>query len=82
LAWVYLETKLDALRPFGLRGAYDIRDFLDQELASKDPATSARATAILAEAATATQMAPDALRFVFERIGYDPATDFLYIAGD
>jgi hypothetical protein len=77
LAWVYLETKLDMLRPFGLRGAFEIRVFLDEDLSSADASKKARAEAVLAAAAAVVSMSVDSLRYTFEEIAYDPSTKFL-----
>jgi hypothetical protein len=77
LAWVYLETKLNLLRPFGLRGAFEIRIFLGDDLASADAREKAQAEAVLAAAAIAVSMSVDSLRYSFEQIAYDPSTKFL-----
>src|SRR5580700_188503 len=77
LAWVYLETKLNVLRPLGLRGAYEIFRLLDVDLTSADAREKAQAEAALVAAAAAVSIAVDSLRYTFGQIAYDPATKFL-----
>lgn len=79
LAWVYLGDKLAALRPFGLRSAYEIR-VLHSELTDADPATAAAALLVLNDAASTVKMLPDSLRYAFAQIAEDGATEFLYEA--
>jgi hypothetical protein len=81
LSWVYLESKLEALRPFGLRGAYEIREFTDKDLNSADQTTRTRAEAVLAAAAAAAGMPIDGLRYAFNQVAYDSMTEFLYDCG-
>jgi hypothetical protein len=80
LAWVYLESKLDALRPFGLRGAFEIRVLLCEDLKSSDPNTRAEANAVLPSAAAAVGMPLPGLMYAFDQMANDRATDFLYEA--
>jgi hypothetical protein len=81
LSWVYLEKQLEKLRPFGLRGAFEIRSFMDEELKSTDATKAGSAKAVLATAATSIGITPEGLANAFDQIAYDAATDFLYAAG-
>jgi len=81
LAWVYLEDALSKLRPFGLRGAFEIHDFLKNGINSADAAQQTAAKAVMAAAANAVGMSPDSLENAFEQIAYDTVTEFLYEAG-
>src|SRR5436305_10428327 len=45
LAWVYFDSKLDALRSLGLRGAFEIRVLFLDDLKSNVPEVRARAAA-------------------------------------
>jgi hypothetical protein len=72
LAWIYLQDKLDKLRPFGLRGAVEIRS-LSQSLAQND----AEALTLLTVAAKAASIDPAGLRNAFDEIGGDPYTEFV-----
>jgi hypothetical protein len=80
LAWVYLDKKLNDLRPYGLRGAYEVKVMLD-DLASTDPkdaVNKARAAAALPLAAAAIMMTPDGVMYAFMQIAEDGMTQFLY----
>ena len=77
LAWVYLDNKLALLRPFGLRGAYEIRVFLEDDLKSRNHKTREAAENVLAEAAKAVNLPTTALLYTLRQIGEDKATDFL-----
>lgn len=81
LSWVYLESKLESLRPFGLRGAFEIREFMDKDLKSADASTKTRAEAVLTAAAAAAAIPVEGLRYAFNNIAYDEATKFLYDCG-
>lgn len=84
LAWLYLEEKLIALRPYGLRGAVEIKTFIDEldfdPSTNNDPAL-ARAHVLsqsaLPLAAEAIQISPSALQIALRQIAEDPFTDFL-----
>jgi hypothetical protein len=82
LAWVYLDKKLDALRPLGLRGAYEIRYLVCDDLKDPDPAVRAEAERLLPVVAAAAQLDPAALQYAFDQIANDPYTQFLYDASD
>ncbi len=74
LAWVCFDGDLARLRPFGLRGAYEIRK-LNQDL--NDPVTNAAAERLLAAAAVAINVPVDGLRNAIKQIAADTATQFL-----
>ncbi|WP_342619799.1 hypothetical protein [Rhodoferax sp. GW822-FHT02A01] len=84
LAWLYFEGKLAVIRPFGLRGAVEIKNFINEldfdtkgntdamALANRD-----RAVAALPAIAAALQMDVNALQVPLREIAADPYTDFL-----
>jgi hypothetical protein len=77
LAWIYLEAKMEALRPLGLRGAVEIRNLVD-DLGADDTALRASAEATFAAAARAASVEPaSAFRGVCEEIAEDPYTQFI-----
>jgi hypothetical protein len=77
LAWVYLEDRLDLLRPFGLRGGFEIRVFVHDDLKSRNPRTKEAAETVAAEAAKPLNMSVPSLLYTFEQISEDRATKFL-----
>lgn len=81
LAWVYLEAKLNTLRPFGLRGAFEICSFMRDDLQSKKVAERTEAQAVLTAAAAAVGLTVEGLQYAFTQIAGDTSTDFLYKAG-
>lgn len=76
LAWVYLGDKLEILRLYGLRGAYEIAS-LNKDLSSDIPEHREMADKAQAAAAEAAQMPLDGLKYAFEQIAEDGATKFL-----
>jgi nitronate monooxygenase len=76
LAWIYLEDKLNLIRSYGLRTAFEIRSLQDGRC-STDPDEKKLAETVLQKAADAVNMSVDALSFAFNQIAYDPYTDFL-----
>jgi hypothetical protein len=81
LAWMYLQTDLDKIRPMGLRGAAEIRCLIS-ELDDTDPnteslASRARAEAALPLIAAAIHQDPATVQLVFRQIAGDPYTIFL-----
>ena len=79
LAWVYIGDDLKKLRPYGLRGAYEIR-VLKEQLDSDDPKIKSAADALVSVAAAALGIAADGLRNAIAQIADDRATTFLYEA--
>jgi hypothetical protein len=79
LAWVYVGDDLKKLRPYGLRGAYEMR-VLKEELASSDPKIKAAADAVFPVAAAAIGIPMPGLMYAIEQIADDRATMFLYEA--
>jgi len=77
LAWVYVAEKLPALRPLGLRGAYEIRQLLD-DLDSSDNKAKDAANKILPTVASTLGLDVDRASFVLRQVAYDPYTDFIY----
>lgn len=83
LAWMYLEDVLKKLTPLGMRGAIEIKCFiddLDDEGSGNedDAAAHARAVAALPMLAEAAGQKPETLQIVFRQIALDPFTVFLY----
>jgi hypothetical protein len=72
-------SKLNELRPLGLAGALEIKDLM-RDLASPDPATGAKAKAVLDAAAAAVKLPVDGLRHTFEEIDSAPHAKFLHDA--
>ncbi|MGY4511171.1 hypothetical protein [Bradyrhizobium sp. USDA 3650] len=79
LAWVYLTDKLPALRPLGLRGAFEMKVLAD-DLASNVAGIKAKAEAVLPLAATAANIPLHGFEYALSQIAGDPATRFLYDA--
>lgn len=75
LARIYLGTKLDALMPYGLRGAMEMRNLLED--ASDASEKSVIANDALKAAAAAAAMPVAGLQRAFYEIAYDPYADFL-----
>ena len=75
--WVYVAEKLPALRPLGLRGAYEIRQLLD-DLDSSDNKAKDAANKILPTVASTLGLDVDRASFVLRQVAYDPYTDFIY----
>jgi hypothetical protein len=82
LAWMYLQTDLDAIRSLGMRGAVEIRCLcleLD-DTAATDPASQAdhlRAIEAFPLIAAKINQAPATLQIAFRQIASDPFTSFL-----
>lgn len=79
LAWVYFGEKLATLRPYGLRGAFELY-VLTQDLKSTDATEKAKAEAVLPVAAQAIGLSVEGFSYAIEQIAGDPATKFLYDA--
>ncbi len=79
LAWVYFGNKLASLRPFGLRGAFELF-VLSQDIQSSDKAEKAKAIKVVSVAAKALEISDDAFLYALEQIAGDPSTKFLYDA--
>lgn len=77
LAWVYVGNKISHLRPLGIRGAYDVRQLID-ERASHDDNIRRPADAIVPAIADALGLGGERVWFVLRQIAYDPYTDFIY----
>jgi hypothetical protein len=82
LAWMYLADMLNTIRPFGIRGAFEIKyltDDLDREGDKpEDKEAREKAQALLQQIAVAVKVPQDLLQFAFEQIAGDPYTIFLY----
>jgi len=78
LAWVYVGDKLTVIRPLGVRGAYEVRQLLN-DLASNDPPTKDAAEKIVPTIATNLGLENDRVWFVLRQISNDPYTDFIYL---
>ena len=77
LAWVYIENKIQILRGYGLRGAYELRG-LCEDLESGDANAKRNAQNILPLVAQALGISEDQMWYVIHQIAYDPYTDFIY----
>lgn len=77
LAWVYIGDKLAALRPLGIRGAYEIRQLIDQ-LVSNDANARDAANKIVPTVASTLGLDVERVWFVLRQVAYDPYTDFIY----
>ena len=81
LAWMYLEDKLAALRPLGLRGAIEIRNFVeaydDATPQSEDMQEHECALAAFPKIAAALKQEPETVQLAFREIAGDPFTRFL-----
>ncbi|MEP7031463.1 MAG: hypothetical protein ABI830_11070 [Pseudolabrys sp.] len=77
LAWVYLGKKLERLRTVGLRGAIEIRVFMDGLGNDRGPDEKRKATATLPVAAELADIEKAGLLYAFLQISEDPNTEFL-----
>lgn len=77
LAWNYFEEKLNLLRPYGLRGAHEIANFIE-DIDNGTTEEKGRATAALAQISDALSMSEDALQTPFREISKDPYTIFIH----
>jgi hypothetical protein len=74
---MYLEELLDKVRPYGMRGASEIRHLVN---AFDNPANQLehdRAVAAFPLIAAAVGMSADALQVTFREIAEDPFTEYL-----
>lgn len=77
LAWIYLGNKISQLRPLGIRGAYEVRQLIDDR-ASQDGNLQRPADAIVPAIAGVLGLDGERVWFVLRQIAYDPYTDFIY----
>lgn len=82
LAWIYLESSLQHIRPMGIRGACEIRCFMRElfDTTSEDPAADSarlRAAAALPAIAAKVNVSEPCLLIAFSEIGEDPYSIFL-----
>ena len=70
-------AKLVSIRPLGLRGAYDIREFLE-DLGSSDERAKRDAEELLPEIGQRLGLDQSKLWYVIHLIAYDQYTDFMY----
>jgi hypothetical protein len=79
LAWIYFEKQLAVLRALGLRGACEIKDFIDAYDGVGDtPATDAmHAKAAMPSIAAKVGQTEDTVQIAFRQIAGDPYTLFL-----
>ena len=71
LAWVYIENKIQILRGYGLRGAYELRG-LCEDLEFGDANAKRNAQNILPLVAQALGISEDQMWYVIHQIAYDP----------
>lgn len=79
LAFIYLDDKLQTLRPMGLRGAYELA-VLWREVREPDNPNHTNSLAVLTQAATAIGLSEEQLRNALHEIADDPYVDFLLYA--
>jgi hypothetical protein len=80
LGWLYVEDKLDRIRPIGLRGAFEIRVLVDNmDNADSAEIDKTRAQAAFQAAALACEMSEPALGYCFRQLAGDPFVDFIYV---
>jgi hypothetical protein len=82
LAWMYLQSDLDIIRPLGMRGAVEISCLIDamdkvDAQAPADQAGHAQAAAAFPLIAAAIKQDPATLQLAFRQIADDPYTIFL-----
>jgi hypothetical protein len=86
LAWLYLTEQLNTIRPFGIRGAVEIKclmmDFDDEGTGADEIGSRAKAIALMSQIAVAVKQSPEILEFAFRQIAEDPYTVFLYEIGE
>jgi len=83
LAWMYFEDQLGSvMRPLGLRGAVEIKHFVDEyDDTSPEPTAQAnrqRAIAALPQIADKLGRSPETLQLALREIAEDPFTIFLH----
>ena len=76
LAWNYLETKLETLRPMGLRGACEL-GVLNAEAQTIGSPFQANAAALIAQVGPAIGLTAEQFKNVLHQIADDPYTAFL-----
>jgi hypothetical protein len=77
LAWVYFGEKLTVIRPLGIRGAFEVRQLINDLDASDNPLAKDAAEKIVPAIATKLELKSDKISFVLRQIAYDPYTDFI-----
>jgi hypothetical protein len=77
IAWNYLEDKLEILRPFGLKTAYEINDFVTEYRSATESESGGEEKALLAILAKATKLPAEGLWNALQQIADDPYTEFL-----
>jgi hypothetical protein len=85
LAWNYFERRLDPLRLLGLRGAWEIRQFMEDLKAQNEDSDVAdnrvqRARNLIPAISSCLGLSEDKIWFVFYQIASDQYTDFIYFA--
>jgi hypothetical protein len=85
LAWNYIDEKLNALRSLGLRGSFEIRQFMEDlkkvdKPAGHDPRQipAQDARNLVPSIAAKLDLTEDQIWFLFGQIAYDPYTEFIY----
>lgn len=78
LAWEYFDEGMDKIRPFGLRGAVEIRHFMDALDGRGSQQQIDRAKLALPEIARALDQKEATLLNAFDEIVRDPFTDYLF----
>ena len=82
LVWIYLREDIQKIAPMGLRGAVEVKHFIEN-LDSSDPSPEAMTEKQLSQEAlpkiaAALNQDPTTVQFTFRQIAADPYTCFLY----
>jgi hypothetical protein len=77
LLWVYLEDKVKKLYPLSLRGAQEVRTFLDDLDDSTNPAKQQLALQSLKKAASLMELDEEAFKYTLLVVKEDPYAEFL-----
>jgi hypothetical protein len=85
LAWNYIDEKLNAIRPLGLRGSFEIRQFMEdlkrvEKPIDRDPRQNPAGEAknLIPSIASKLGLVEDQIWYLFGQIAYDPYTEFIY----
>jgi hypothetical protein len=79
LAWQYFGEGMNAIRKLGLRGAVEIKHFVDDfENADAEDADHKTAVTMLPDVANALGQTPATVILALQQIAQDPFTDYLY----
>lgn len=84
LAWNYIDEKLNAIRPLGFRGSFEIRQLMEDlkrvEPVDRDPRQNPAQEAknLVPSIAARLGLTEEQIWYLFGQIAYDPYTEFIY----